>query len=111
MTIGCEKPGLFEEPTLKNSETAVPASEGLCRGKKPSRRVELPELVNTNEAARILCRSTATLKRWRHEGIGPNWVELEGRVSYDVAVLAEYIRKNTRVASVRAAMEDAREAV
>lgn len=79
--------------------------------KKLPRRVELPELVDTHGAAKILGRSAVTLKRWRHEGIGPDWIELEGRVSYDVAVLVEYIRKNTRVASVRAAMEDAREAV
>ena len=79
--------------------------------KKPPRRIDLPELVDTNEAARILGRSAVTLKRWRSEGIGPNWIELEGRVSYDVAVLADYIRRNTRVASVRAAMEEAREAV
>ena len=72
---------------------------------------ELPQLVDTHEAAVILGRSSATLKRWRHEGIGPDWVELEGRVSYDVAVLVDYIRRNTRVASVRAAMEEAREAV
>ena len=68
----------------------------------------IPTLVDTHEAARILGRSAATLKRWRHEAIGPNWIEIEGRVSYDVAVLLEFIRKNTRVASVRAAMEDSR---
>lgn len=75
--------------------------------KKPS----LPRLVNTQQAAELLGRSTATLKRWRAEGVGPNWIELQGRVSYDVNVLLEYIQKNTRVASVRAAMEEAREAV
>jgi len=37
--------------------------------------------------------------------------EMEGQVSYDVGVLLEYIRRNTRVASVRARMEEAREAV
>jgi predicted site-specific integrase-resolvase len=78
--------------------------------KQSAARRLIPELVNTREAARILGRSAVTLKRWRSEGIGPNWIELEGRVSYDVAVLAEYIRKNTRVASVRAAMEETREA-
>lgn len=72
---------------------------------------EIPQLVDTNKAAQILGRSVATLKRWRHEGIGPNWIEIEGRISYDVAVLLEFIRKSTRVASVRAAMEDTREAV
>lgn len=71
----------------------------------------IPSLVNTRQAAEMLGRSVATLKRWRHEGIGPNWIEIEGRVSYDVDVLLEYIKKGTRVASVRAAMEEAREAV
>lgn len=71
----------------------------------------IPNLIDTRRAAELLGRSVATLKRWRHEGIGPNWIEIEGRVSYDVAVLLEFIRKNTRVASVRAAMEETREAV
>jgi phage terminase Nu1 subunit (DNA packaging protein) len=71
----------------------------------------VPRLVNTREAAEILGRSPATLKRWRYEGIGPDYVEMERRVSYDVAVLLEYIRQNTRVPSVRAAMEEAREAL
>jgi phage terminase Nu1 subunit (DNA packaging protein) len=71
----------------------------------------IPQLINTKEAAEILGRSPATLKRWRYEGIGPDYVEMEGRVSYDVAVLLEYIRQNTRVPSVRAAMEEAREAL
>ena len=75
--------------------------------KKPA----LPQLVNTHQAAEILGRSAATLKRWRAEGVGPNWIELQGRVSYDVNVLLEYIQRNTRVASVRAAMEETREAV
>jgi len=72
--------------------------------KKPA----MPQLVNTRKAAEILGRSAATLKRWRAEGVGPNWIELQGRVSYDVNVLLEYIQKNTRVASVRAAMEETR---
>ena len=76
-----------------------------------TKRNSISQLVDTRVAAEILGRSMATLKRWRHEGIGPNWIEIEGRVSYDVAVLLEFIRKNTRVPSVRAAMEDSREAV
>jgi hypothetical protein len=75
------------------------------------KRSAIPELVDTAKAAEILGRSAATLKRWRCEGVGPNWIEIEGRISYDVNVLLEYIQKNTRVASVRAAMEEAREAV
>jgi hypothetical protein len=69
---------------------------------------ELPQLVATGRAAEILGRSPATLKRWRYEGIGPDYVEIEGRVRYDLQVLLEFIRKNTRVPSVRAAMEETR---
>jgi hypothetical protein len=74
-----------------------------------TKKTTMPQLVNTAKAAEILGRSAATLKRWRAEGVGPNWIELRGRVSYDVNVLLEHIQKNTRVASVRAAMEEARE--
>lgn len=77
----------------------------------PARKSVVPELVTPQRAAQILGRSSATLKRWRYEGVGPSWIVIEGRVSYDVAVLLEFIRKGTRVASVRAAMEDSREAV
>lgn len=75
------------------------------------KNVAIPQLVDTHGAAEILARSPATLKRWRYEGVGPDWIEIEGRVSYDVRVLVEYIQRNTRVASVRAAMEEAREAI
>ncbi|MGE5110566.1 MAG: helix-turn-helix transcriptional regulator [Acidobacteriaceae bacterium] len=64
-----------------------------------------PVLVNTRRAAEILGRSPNTLKRWRYEGVGPPYVEMNGRVGYDEAVLAEYIRQNTRTPSVRAATE------
>jgi predicted site-specific integrase-resolvase len=78
---------------------------------KPAQHSTITCLVSTRDAAEILGRSPATLKRWRHEGIGPNWIELEGRVSYDVGALLDYIQRNTRVASVRAAMEETRETV
>jgi len=68
----------------------------------------LPQLVDTRKAAQVLGRSPATLKRWRCQGTGSSWIEIEGRVSYDLAVLLEYIRENTRVPSVRAAMEESR---
>jgi hypothetical protein len=68
--------------------------------------LRIPELVATNRAAEILGRSAATLKRWRYEGIGPDYVEIEGRVRYDLNILLEFIKKNTRVSSVRAALEE-----
>lgn len=83
----------------------------MIHEKKTPQRAVIPSLVDTRKAAEILGRSVATLKRWRHEGIGPNWIVMEGRVSYDVDTLLEFIKKGTRVASVRAAMEETREAV
>lgn len=65
--------------------------------------VEFPHLIGTKESARLLNRPPDTLKRWRYEGVGPDWIVIEGKVMYDVAVLLEYIRTNTRVGSVRAA--------
>lgn len=68
---------------------------GIRRGERkhvPNRRSKkpaMPQLVNTRKAAEILGRSAVTLKRWRAEGVGPNWIELQGRVSYDVSVLLE----------------------
>jgi hypothetical protein len=65
----------------------------------------LPELVNSHRAAEILGRSPATLKRWRYQGVGPEWIEMEGRISYDVAILLDFIRKNKRTPSVSAVRE------
>ncbi len=65
----------------------------------------IPQLINTRRAAEILGRSPATLKRWRYEGVGLDWIMIEGRVSYDLSVLLDFIAKNTQVASVRAAAE------
>ena len=87
-----------------------PVSGNISR-RITTREQTIPQLVNTHEAAEILGRSAATLKRWRAEGVGPNWIELNGRVSYDVSVLLRYIQENSRVASVRARMEKAREVV
>lgn len=72
------------------------------------RQLPIPELVDTRRAAEILGRSPNTLKRWRAEGVGPDYIEIAGRVRYDVAVLVDFIRKNTRTPSVRAMLEDAR---
>lgn len=69
------------------------------------------QLVNTSKAAEILGRSAATLKRWRYEGVGPDYVAIQGRVRYDVEVLLAFVKENTRVPSVRAYMEESREAV
>jgi hypothetical protein len=98
----------------KGNEVSQPSSRpdgGRERRAQPlhvTKSSTVPQLVDTTKAAEILGRSPATLKRWRYEGVGPKWIEMEGRVSYDVGVLLEYIRRNTRIPSVTAALEEAR---
>ena len=70
-----------------------------------TRNPRIPQLINTRRAAEILGRSPNTLKRWRYEGVGPEWIMIEGRVSYDLSVLLDFIAKNTQVPRVRAARE------
>ncbi len=74
-------------------------------GRSAVRHERIPQLINTRRAAEILGRSPATLKRWRYEAVGPDWILIEGRVSYDLSTLLDFIAKNTQVASVRAAEE------
>lgn len=77
---------------------------------KPGSRAErLPETVTTPVAAKIVGRSADTLKRWRYEGVGPEYIVFRHRVRYDIRVLTRFNEENTRMPSVRAAMEAERE--
>ena len=87
--------------TPKFAHSIVGLQGRAASTKTGPRRRNFPELVNTEEAARLLRRPAATLKGWRYRGVGCDWLLIEGRVMYDLAVLREYLRQNTRVASVR----------
>ena len=63
---------------------------------------ELPEMLGTTEG---------TLKSWRSRGTGPKWVKLGAAVRYDVEELLDFIKRNTRVPSVRALVEERRGAL
>jgi len=73
-----------------------------------TKSLTVPRPVDTTRAAEILGCSPSTLKRWRYEGVGPEWIELEGRVSYDLSALLQYIGSNTRTPSVTAVVQEAR---
>jgi len=66
---------------------------------RPNHR--FPELVDTKAAAQLLVRPPETLKRWRYEGVGPDWIEMEGKVVYEVSALLAYLEQNRRVGSAR----------
>ena len=82
--------------------TAV--EEVSLRKKIIAQSIEVPTMVSTRVAAGIVGRSADTLKRWRYEGVGPEYTVFRGRVRYDVAVLKNFNAENTRMPSVRAAM-------
>jgi len=68
-----------------------------------SRRTKqgFPELVDTKAAASLLVRPPETLKRWRYEGVGPDWIEMEGKVMYEISALLAYVEQNRRAGSAR----------
>jgi predicted DNA-binding transcriptional regulator AlpA len=68
----------------------------------------MPKLISTKQAAEMLGTSQGTLKSWRSRGTGPKWVKLGAAVRYDVEELLDFIKRNTRVPSVRALVEDRR---
>jgi hypothetical protein len=85
------------------------AEEECLRKKIIAKSIEAPTMVSTRVAAGIVGRSEDTLKRWRYEGVGPEYTVYRGRVRYDVAVLKNFNAENTRMPSVRAARETDRE--
>jgi predicted DNA-binding transcriptional regulator AlpA len=76
-----------------------------------TRTTILKKLISTKQAAEMLGTTVGTLKSWRSRGIGPNWVKLGAAVRYDVEELLDFIKRNTRVPSVRALVEDRRGAL
>ncbi|HEV7675914.1 MAG TPA: helix-turn-helix domain-containing protein [Candidatus Angelobacter sp.] len=68
----------------------------------------MPKLISTKQAAEMLGTTVGTLKSWRSRGLGPKWVKLGSAVRYDVEELLDFIKRNTRVPSVRALVEDRR---
>lgn len=72
---------------------------------------QVPKLIPTKQAAEMLGTTEGTLKSWRSRGLGPKWVKLGAAVRYDVEELLDFIKRNTRVPSVRALVEDRRGAL
>lgn len=75
----------------------------MLRDAKP-----MTKLIPTKEAAEMLGTTEGTLKSWRSRGLGPKWVKLGAAVRYDVEELLDFIKRNTRVPSVRALVEEHR---
>jgi hypothetical protein len=55
----------------------------------------LPQMINEKQAARVLSVSVAALRRWRHEGRGPQFARLERCIRYDVRELTRFLERNS----------------
>jgi hypothetical protein len=75
------------------------------------RNIAFQNHVSTKQAAEMLGTTVGTLKSWRSRGLGPKWVKLGAAVRYDVEELLDFIKRNTRVPSVRALVEERRGAL
>jgi hypothetical protein len=57
----------------------------------------LPPMINEKQAALVLSVSVAALRRWRHDGRGPQFAHIERCVRYDVRELTRFLERNTSV--------------
>jgi len=54
---------------------------------------ELTKLLSTAEAARVLTVQPNTLEKWRHQGVGPAFCKIGGRIAYDPRDIATWLEK------------------
>jgi hypothetical protein len=55
----------------------------------------LPQLLTSREASCLLRRSVATLKRWRQARRGPEFFAINGRISYSLSAVLEFLDQHT----------------
>ena len=53
------------------------------------------KLMTAEEASMLLCLSKGTLKKYRHKGIGPIFLKVEGAVRYRISDVIQYIHSST----------------
>jgi len=57
----------------------------------------LPQMINEKQAARVLSVSVAALRRWRHDGRGPEFARLERCVRYPVRAIERFLAENSSI--------------
>lgn len=62
------------------------------------------QLITEKHAAEIIATPPGTLRYWRHQGKGPNYVRLGGRIKYDLAEVIAFVDRHRHTFSVRASI-------
>lgn len=60
------------------------------------------DLVTTEEAAKIIGSTPATMAVWRHQGRGPKFCKIQRSVRYYLPHLKEFVLGNCRVSTSQA---------
>ena len=58
--------------------------------------IEIPELLNQKQVAKILGVSTKLLERWRCYGGGPEFRKIGGSVRYELSDVLEFIKSHPK---------------
>lgn len=59
----------------------------------------MTDLIPPVQAAKILCLSEMTLRKWRWEGKGPRFIKLGRKVAYKQEDLYEWIDSQSRIST------------
>ena len=68
----------------------------------PTNLNETCHLLTETETANVLSLKVATLRRWRWEGKGPQYLKIGNAVRYDPAVIERYIEESRRSSTSQA---------
>jgi hypothetical protein len=58
--------------------------------------IDGPRLADEKETAKRLDVSAAALRRWRHEGRGPQFVRLGRCIRYDLRAIEKYLAEHSQ---------------
>jgi excisionase family DNA binding protein len=60
---------------------------------------QMETLYSPTQAAELLCMSEMTLRKWRWEGKGPQFVKMGRKVLYQESDLRDYVRSMIRTST------------
>ena len=55
----------------------------------------IPDFIDTDECARRMHRSPATLRQWRYQRVGPPYLRFDGNITYNWVDVAAWMLAHT----------------
>lgn len=60
---------------------------------------QMEELITSRQAAKMLCLSEMTLRKWRWEGKGPQFIKVGRKVAYRSEDLTRWVSEQVRLST------------